>query len=224
MMDRNLGALDNGRGVRSFGLLYQWGRKDPFVSSCYPNTSQRAAGTYAFYTEKSDETTGTVEYSISHPEGFIEGHDDKKDCDWMYVPNDNLWSSTKTIYDPCPPGYRVPNGGYKDTKGLWYTAFGNVGEFTAHLPDYGQNGITFKTTDTYVLCNYSDCNYPATGLLVYSNGNIDGLGSDYAYARYWSCSTYNNKAYCFAFSDYGSVSTAAKYYRAHAFAVRCCRD
>lgn len=29
-MDRNLGATDT-KGQESYGLLYQWGRKDPFI-------------------------------------------------------------------------------------------------------------------------------------------------------------------------------------------------
>ncbi|MCC8062106.1 MAG: hypothetical protein LIO68_02535, partial [Rikenellaceae bacterium] len=32
-MDRNLGAMSASPGVASYGLLYQWGRKDPFVGS-----------------------------------------------------------------------------------------------------------------------------------------------------------------------------------------------
>ncbi|WP_298064382.1 DUF4906 domain-containing protein, partial [uncultured Rikenella sp.] len=33
IMDRNLGAMSASPGVASYGLLYQWGRKDPFVGS-----------------------------------------------------------------------------------------------------------------------------------------------------------------------------------------------
>lgn len=32
-LDRNLGALSNKPGLTSLGLLYQWGRKDPFIGA-----------------------------------------------------------------------------------------------------------------------------------------------------------------------------------------------
>ena len=60
MMDRNLGATSATPGdVGAHGLLYQWGRKDPFLGS----------------SSISDEV------------------------------------EAKSIYDPCPAGWRVPDGG-----------------------------------------------------------------------------------------------------------------
>lgn len=46
-MDRNLGATDT-KGQESYGLLYQWGRKDPFIGG-------KANETVAF--ENSSELT-----------------------------------------------------------------------------------------------------------------------------------------------------------------------
>ena len=35
------------------------------------------------------------------------GHKDNED--WLSTPDNTLWSNeAKTMYDPCPPGYRVP--------------------------------------------------------------------------------------------------------------------
>lgn len=111
-MDRNLGALSKSSiGTLSYGLLYQWGRKDPFPGS-YTSSNARVQTTGSSEQKYvlSDETTGTVAYSIANPDVYIS-------CtgfgDWLYEPDDLLWSGSneapsKTIYDPCPAGWRLP--------------------------------------------------------------------------------------------------------------------
>ena len=43
VMNMNLGAMRNTAGdVSSYGLLYQWGRKDPFVGPRYYNMADSA--------------------------------------------------------------------------------------------------------------------------------------------------------------------------------------
>lgn len=108
-MDRNLGALvvtsdgDNLIDPRSYGMMYQWGRKDPFVASGVANSN-----TLATYVGEPDEVAVgqiTLEESIKHPRRL--GHVDNGD--WLLESNDLLWSETeKTLYDPCPPGYHAP--------------------------------------------------------------------------------------------------------------------
>ena len=115
MMDRNLGALVAAKAgepapIYSFGLTYQWGRKDPF-----PGPKAVKSGDNATVAGKeletmpgsgaADESKITLEQSIANPTllGF------SQNGDWIIPVTDNLWSDTeKTIYDPCPPGYRVP--------------------------------------------------------------------------------------------------------------------
>ena len=52
MMTRNLGALANGNAttseiLASYGLYYQWGRKDPFIGpSTYKISSGQGAAMY----------------------------------------------------------------------------------------------------------------------------------------------------------------------------------
>ena len=108
-MDRNLGALvvtTDGEELidpRSYGMVYQWGRKDPFVASGVANSN-----TLATYTGAPDEVAPgqiTLEESIKNPR--LLGHVDNGD--WLLESNDLMWSETeKTLYDPCPPGYRAP--------------------------------------------------------------------------------------------------------------------
>ena len=43
MMNRAIGAIDKTAGVNSFGMMYQWGRKDPFTPS---TTTSQASDPY----------------------------------------------------------------------------------------------------------------------------------------------------------------------------------
>ena len=107
MMDRNLGALSATPGnVLANGLIYEWGRKDPFmgIGKANASTSMAVAGTTTTVTGTTDEN-GTVEFATSHPTVYLY----KSDSDWLDSPDPALWSaSKKTEYDPCPPGYHVP--------------------------------------------------------------------------------------------------------------------
>ena len=95
LMDRNLGALSNDEGdVNSYGLYYQWGRKDPFPGANKVGSITSAKESAAFgdgtakyvinskfssHTFRSvfNETTasqGDIAYSIAHPTEHIEAH------------------------------------------------------------------------------------------------------------------------------------------------------
>ena len=111
IMDRNLGALvaapaDALATVESYGMLYQWGRKDPFPGMDKV-THNGAAAVYGESTNSKDGTM-TIAQSIQHPTWFANSADGK---DWADAADqDNtLWTSTKTKYDPCPKGWIVPN-------------------------------------------------------------------------------------------------------------------
>ena len=102
VMDRNLGALTNDvDDVRSFGLFYQWGRKDPFVGCGNVETLSFAttapSGVKKYVKKGSD--TDLLSYTVSHPQNIVEGSEWNKDY--------TLWGRDKTMYDPCPAGWRV---------------------------------------------------------------------------------------------------------------------
>lgn len=120
MMNRNLGALNNDNSttdkiLASYGLYYQWGRKDPFIGpSSYNAANGSSASMYNgggsrvyMKTEVSSADAGTMDYAVRNPLTFIVGVSDSE-YDWLWsAHSDGLWSDTKTVNDPCPYGWRV---------------------------------------------------------------------------------------------------------------------
>lgn len=109
MMDRNLGALNVNPGdVRSYGLFYQWGRKDPFLG-CGNIAENTFAATYptadqminAIVTVSNDARYDNFAYALANPDHFI------RVSNWN--DDERYWDSHKTMYDPCPVGWRVPD-------------------------------------------------------------------------------------------------------------------
>lgn len=120
MMNRNLGALANDNStaekiLASYGLYYQWGRKDPFIGPASYNAANGASasmynggGSRVYMkTEVSSADAGTMDYAVRNPLTFIVGVSDSE-YDWLWsAHSDGLWSDTKTVNDPCPYGWRV---------------------------------------------------------------------------------------------------------------------
>ena len=95
-MDRNLGARLAGKvediknWYYSQGLLYQWGRKDPFPH--YESVI------YKFSQVDYSSTTNTMAYTVANPMHFVK---------YLNLPGGSWQDGTKSVYDPCPPGYKV---------------------------------------------------------------------------------------------------------------------
>ena len=108
-MDRNLGATANTLSLAGRGLYYQWGRKDPFPAN---NISGTHTVTYG---------TMTIAASIQNPGGFQKTGSNSR-YNWHVTHDPYLWCTAdgqKTIYDPCPAGWRVPTSG-DGTDSPWY--------------------------------------------------------------------------------------------------------
>lgn len=123
MMDRNLGALASSNASTddisaSYGLYYQWGRKDPFIGpSAYNFSSGTSATIYngsgssqSVVMVASSAESGTIDYARLNPLTFITGVEES-DYDWLWsASSDELWTApgrAKSLYDPCPAGWRV---------------------------------------------------------------------------------------------------------------------
>lgn len=104
MMDRNLGATSATPGdIGALGLLYQWGRKDPFLSSSSISSGVNSLSTGIWM---KDSSGSKVKFDMNPMTIYSS------------VPEDG-WAtsdSPKSVYDPCPTGWRIPDGG---DNGIW---------------------------------------------------------------------------------------------------------
>ena len=111
-LDRNLGAVTtdyasfmNDRSAWS-GLYYQWGRKDPIFRATVEEGSAWGREVVGHPVSVAEATMHPVAYYYDEQGGNNWTTDPKSDYFWGYVSvRDDI---RKTIYDPCPPGYRVP--------------------------------------------------------------------------------------------------------------------
>lgn len=142
IMDRNLGATTNfepedSDDVRSFGLLYQWGRKDPMPGA--RTTSSTTYDSKYIYNINNvrltegvnylNHTTGTgvkrmqtpkhpnLDNAIFNPLTFYWGyHNGETNAEMDWYTNQtganhrtDLWGPAyKSEFDPCPEGWKVP--------------------------------------------------------------------------------------------------------------------
>lgn len=202
VMDRNLGATSaTPDDVEAFGLIYQWGRKDPFLGRGDLNTYQRAKASKSIPAPvECTASTGTRNYSIQNPTTFIkESSDPSYRHDWIYSSEKTAtdrWGENKTMADPCPAGWKVPKGG---PDGLW----GKAG-FDTYGYDYAySHGRTFSTQVIGDEVAY----YPESGN--YLGTRTDYMSSIYQ-GNYWSINNdgyrYELRVYTFEVADSGADS------------------
>lgn len=221
VMDRNLGATSATKGdVKALGLLYQWGRKDPFLSGQSNSSVTPAKSTITWpSTVFSDSSNGTIDFVVKHPTTFVTFN--VKNYDWYYTGNyktDNTrWSSSKGMYDPCPKGWRVPDGG---SNGLWAKAVGSSSSFSGGPWDSTNKGMDFAGKFSAA----SEVWYPASGYLDNAYGSLDNVG---IYGRYFSCAyerDYDSSVYHFYFINDGRVYPESAGIRSYGHSVRCVKQ
>lgn len=125
MLNMNLGANrafpENDDPLKTYGLYYQWGRKDPSPRPPRYDFNMRSMETIRFYGPNGEEINyvseyssneNTIEDSARNPLLIMEQNIQGPEYafDWLYNDISSLWGSStwKTIYDPCPYGYKVP--------------------------------------------------------------------------------------------------------------------
>lgn len=115
IMDRNLGATDAtvGGGYPTFGLYYQWGRKDPFIGSTkgerlrnsetgnwdviYDVLGEPLTVVNTNYAQakwesvKTTTETGTVEFADAHPMRFMYYEEGANQANWLGQGNFYKW-------------------------------------------------------------------------------------------------------------------------------------
>jgi hypothetical protein len=138
-MDRNLCAVDLNYNR---GFLYQWGRKDAFsaATGSYTSFTFVPALFTAFNTVRGIQT---IDYCIKHPTTHVNNGDENS---WMSREEYNTlpWrDDVKTIYDPCPAGWRVPTAAEQNGySGLPGTGFSNA------INEFGNPGSGYYRSST----------------------------------------------------------------------------
>ena len=238
-MNVNLGAECNSNGetdteqiYESYGMYYQWGRKDPFVGPRdYKFTGNYDAKlydveSYEVYLDYVESTAseGTIAWATAHPTSLIKGAKDNGN-DWLYANYDNeLWSTdSKTEYDPCPAGWRVADASL--FAGLNITDKYDKMLLEELQPRYGLM-LTDGTAEYFFTAqgrrNYLDCR-----LDIFNNNEICPVPwSGY----YWTATTDGDHATALYFDlntntrTWNVVNNAYPMQRANALPVRCIRE
>ena len=241
MANCNLGALSNEEGnVDSYGLYYQWGRKDPFPASNTVGQNSASKETTSFNTSTKPYvlnrslsfssvrntvagTTDEIAYSIEHPTTFIHYNANNSTngltSTWFYktavADAQALWNGTtnktaKTNYDPCPAGWTVPVGNSYAWHTLWSSS--NLSAET----NTSISGVVYSNADG------GSSYYPAVGYR--SAGQLVNIGY---VAYYWSAATNTDTAftaYGVVYEGRGTKNQVGKLQTAYGLPVRCMKQ
>ena len=210
-LDRNLGATSNEYDNRySIGLYYQYGRKDPFVIRTDAFTVTKSGDYYTADVEITDvvvrdSDNSNMSWTIKNPNKRIvytataTGNPPKGFYNWLSptAEIESNWGSPgkvtsvtecaaskggyKTIYDPCPAGYRVPD--YYYFTGL--TASNGVG--------VSGKGVKFTVADGV------EAVYPLPGTLSVEYKDKGAFYYNYR-GFYWTTALTDNAAIGFLYS------------------------
>ena len=206
LMNMNLGAISSEIGLSAYGLLYQWGRKDPFPGSPIASGGTIQTKSAPVYDLDGNETqilassmfesySNNLAYAIAHPNTCL-SCSPTKTGDWLLSDESSpaLWGNPegglnvdgkyinnggKSIYDPCPAGWRVPPADL-------YSNFTGSGQYawveldSEGNPQKDENG-NMVISYTFGQDSYPVCDMNADGILSmedYNNGWVFRLGDD----------------------------------------------
>lgn len=171
-MDRNLGATTASNNDGSMGFLYQWGRKDPFTgpytnlgftTALMKTSPVDAITSVMMYDPDKKHSTATMDWSIKNPTVIV---DIEQGGSWDNSYTANWGGDTKTMYDPCPAGWRV-----------------------AAVADF--DGLTKKSLADWDITHHWFNEQPnfkigGTGRRYYATGSSSHIVESSQTARYWA--------------------------------------
>lgn len=208
LMDRNIGAGYLAKYPDEVsGLYFQWGRKAPFFHA-------NSVATSAFFTLVDNAATeGDVAYTVANPTTLITslGSANFEYNDWLpnAMQNDKLWGAKKTIYDPCPAGYRVADA----------EAFADVISGTPTLmPNSSTGGGTHQLQYTF---GAASTQFPCSGYLLYDAGKRHDRNKS---GRIWTVDAGAKdatKSKAFSYNTTGTSVEMIEAERALSHPVRC---
>ena len=242
-MDRNLGAKDNQpASSTAYGLLYQWGRKDPFSysDSFYYEGKSPAVSVLGDGRQKYVNTTGVpgyknIRYSVENPMiyigmagsiySFTSPSDDLSSSNGIWndpkiadhVDAQIIWEQRKSIYDPCPYGWKLPiSTTYSDLHNNKVETYAETGR-TLYADSgryyYPEGYINRETTGAIY--------FPGAGERANGNGNRGQLGNAWLWLANPSGAT---NGLCVYLTRSESYSVYSGPRRAHGYPVRCIRE
>lgn len=251
-MDRNLGATAVADGstvtfASCGGLMYQWGRKDPFPGSngsttgaataltiynankvalsstnsdipFYPSSTSIGTTAVSFYTlSTTDEYASQCASSVKYPLSFFRnwaGSTADSAANYTTRGGKSSWGGeygeSKSIFDPCPAGWRVPSGRKSSST------------FTSPWSTWTTVQSITTSVNVALLWN-ANLNlyyYPVAGFRGASSGAFFSVGSS---ARYWSGSPDSSNGFNMNFYS-SSVNPANSILRTNGFSVRCVQE
>lgn len=226
-LDRNLGAVSATPGdAGAAGVLYQWGRKDPFAGG---------TGEEDIYTGDTEWTLARAEtvmnadyawttaylgsdrsmaYAIAHPTVLLA--DNSQTATWIPVPDMELWSAVKTDNDPCPPGYRVPEIDFAQELGIGYNLIPGV---TDLIQSGTTHGLVYMREEGTHFWPLAGTRWGDSDRGCYTNFNVVGT--------YWTISfADNDNPLNFNFTSGGTVWHKGDKRKStcQAISVRCCKE
>lgn len=197
-MDRNLGATYNKYneegGIKSKGFLYQWGRKDLFPpTKGWEKTESdedlyNLAGEIITFSKVPVEVFNNIPNSVHNSMSFYTSEESwYTNAKGTYRRNDlSLWNSKvgkKTIFDPCPDGWRVPVGKDGEYESPWEQAKKNVTPLVRYK-GFSLKGIYYPAAGYRELLTGNMPNNSFLDNALYWAGNIPSLYRQPSIMRY----------------------------------------
>ena len=225
-MDRNLGATYNKYneegGSKSKGFLYQWGRKDLFPpTKGWEKTESdedlyNLAGEIITFSKVPVEVFNNIPNSVHNSMSFYTSEESwYTNAKGTYRRNDlSLWNSKvgkKTIFDPCPDGWRVPVGKDGEYESPWEQAKKNVTPLVRYK-GFSLKGIYYPAAGYRELLTGNMPNNSFLDNALYWAGNIPSLYRQPSIMRY---TLIDSTGYSF------SISVA---WDAYGGSVRCVKE
>ena len=213
-----INIIQNPGGVKKGATtLYQFGRKDAF-----PGVAKADLASNSHFTENAGDNMSIMN-GILNPGKFYT-YGSNWSSNYSYY---NLWSAdntttgfndnsvVKTVYDPCPAGFKMPASnaftGFTTTgQDGGATNVDGTRDWQTYQSNFGHNFWTNSSKTAAI-------NFPASGYLHYSNGSLNGVGDS---GCYWSAVPKYSSDGCYLFFNSSYVKTLNENYRTYGFAAR----
>lgn len=207
------GSINTTTGWKNW--FYQFGRPTPMLCSSAYNSKNKHAS-YGVLSFSAESIASNIQTGIKNPATFYKYSSSTYNNNWFQTNSGktyNLWDAAcistgssdnnvvKTVYDPCPIGFKMPNG----NTFTYFSTSNVVGDFA--------NGYRFKRYSSDTVGVF----FPASGSRYYSADSLYNIGT-FGYVWLASVRSQGSPFYlCFS-SDYVNPQRVDSY--AFGFSVR----